>query len=610
MSALIAWLRSVPQWLTTVFQRALDWMKLLTERIMGMLRLLATAGLLLIVLFVVYKALQSTQLVLVKPFTVPKGMSDIHPDSGRVIASNLKRELLLAEQEIYDTVKRTSNDGKIDIDAVTGNGEDFLLGANIKLPETGIALNDVVEFIGSLFGRRTLNGTVYQDQGELFLQVELAGRSLPLLRRSLEGRDPKALNMDLINAMLLESRPQLLSLASPSHNLYYYCTGTITVIHHPDSPLQQWFDYCTQLQNQQLTPAELGQLLDALHTARHRHQHDSNDTLRHIIGQTLGAALDKAQLLCPDYPQTKVCEATPEAVSKIALRLPNPESLAETAEAVSLLPELPDARAFASIAVEPESRITVLPAPPVAAAVAPASQNATALELPSVQELQRECRNRPAASAADKLASNRAEEDATLLFNNNRPIQALETYVIALRLNCQNAFAWANLGVLLLTPGSDIYSPVQAAQALNTAVSLNPRIDWMQNSLCLARAYNAPLETAAEWLKTDTACQAARTLNPANKVLLDKQFFIGLAERAQAEAAYAQAFSFYQIALSAERKRDCSTSKVIEQLALLESQHAIQGAKQTACAILQDAVPLPAGKVSACEAKLAAFVCP
>lgn len=574
--------------------RSLDFMRLLTERIMGFLRLFATLGLLLIVLFVVYQALQSAQLVLVKPFAVPKSMTDRHADAGRVLANTLKQELLLAEADIYTTVQRNSRNGKVNIEAVTGKTDDYLLGATIKLPETGISINDVVEFIASIFGRRNITGSVYQDQGKLFLQVELEGRMFSF-ERELGSRDPNALNMDLLREMLRESRNRLLSVASASHNLYYYCSGEAEANEHTDSQFAAWFDYCTRLQSAQLTPASLGELLEELHTTRTQRFTGNNDTLRHILGQIIGNALDKTRLLCPDYPNTNVCQAPvmPE-IANLSLSLPEPMPAA--AAAPLAYPTLPDAKAFQADTLTMRSMIRV-------------NSAEQTLTLPSVKALQADCEGKPATKSEAILTSNRTEGDATLLYNNNRPLQAVEKYAQAIQQNCGNVFAWANLGVLLMNTDPPLRSVEEAQRALTQAVSLNPRIDWIQNNLCIAHAWSAPLETLASTIN-HAACDAARTLNPANKVLLDKQFYLALADRYFAEGNHTKAADTYQAALSADRKRDCNTNKVIEKLALLEAEYGIAGGKQAACAILQDALPLPGGKISACEASLAAFQCP
>lgn len=597
----------VPMWLArlhawgnatqALLLRLLDVMRLLTERIMGFLRLFATLGLLLIVLLVVYQALQSAQLVLVKPFAVPKSMTDRHADAGRVLANTLKQELLLAEADIYTTVQRNSRNGrngKVNIEAVTGKTDDYLLGATIKLPETGISINDVVEFIASIFGRRNITGSVYQDQGKLFLQVELEGRMFSF-ERELGSRDPNALNMDLLREMLRESRNRLLSVASASHNLYYYCSGEAETNEHTDSQFAAWFDYCTRLQSAQLTPASLGELLEELHTTRTQRFTSNNDTLRHILAQITGNALDKTRLLCPDYPNTKVCQAPvlPE-IANLSLSLPEP--MPATAAAPLSYPALPDAKIFQADTLTMRSMMRV-------------NSAEQTLTLPSIKALQADCEAKPAAKSEDMLTSNRTEGDATLLYNNNRPLQAVEKYAQAIQQNCGNVFAWANLGVLLMNTDPPLRSVEEAQRALTQAVSLNPRIDWIQNNLCIAYAWSAPLETLASTIN-HAACDAARTLNPANKVLLDKQFYLALADRYFAEGDYSKAADTYQAALSADRKRDCNTNKVIEKLALLAAEYGIAGGKQAACAILQDALPLPGAKISACEAQLAAFQCP
>ncbi|HRJ51947.1 MAG TPA: hypothetical protein PLE99_04195 [Candidatus Thiothrix moscowensis] len=588
---------------------SLDVMRLLTERLMGFLRLFATLGLFLIVAFVVWKAYQSSQLVLVKPFSVPKSLADSHADSGRIIANLLKRELLDAENSIYTTVKRTSNDENINIGAVTGNSEDYLLGSSIKLPETGISITDVVEFISSIFGRHNIVGSVYQDQGKLFLQVELEGRMF-IFQRELGSRSDKALNMDLIIEMLRESRIRLLNVASASHNLYYYCSGETDVIEHPDSALQSWFDHCSQLKSSDITPASLDTLLKRLKSAEWKGLTSDNDTLRHILNQTLSTARDKTRLLCPDYPQTQVCkEMAVTEIPQVAIRIPNfiPPVIAPAPAPKMMLPDLLDASAFEPQEM-PTSVITL--APQAESGTATAAGTAPLIELPSVRELLEKCDDpqRPLPSGQAKLASNQLDGDGKILFNNHQPIPAMEKYVQALDLNCNNAFAWANMGVLLLAPGT-LQSATEAELALVRATKINTKADWMPNSLCIARAYAAPLD-GMETLINDESCLAARSINPANKVGLDKQFYIAVADRYFAAGQYEQAFRVYQSALAVDRKRDCATSDVIGQLYRMETEHQFKGAWQVACDILADAVPLPDNKPSRCEEQLTAFKCP
>ncbi|OQW98313.1 MAG: hypothetical protein BWK73_52735 [Thiothrix lacustris] len=245
----------------------------------------------------------------------------------------------------------------------------------------------------------------------------------------------------------------------------------------------------------------------------------------------------------------------------MSLKLPEP--MIAAAAAPSLYPELPDARAFEPETLSMRSMIRV---EPMANSV-----DEPLVELPSVRALQAQCANHAAAKPQEMLASNRTESDATLLFNNNRPIQAVEKYAQAIEQNCGNVFAWANLGVLLvLSTEPPLRSADEAQLALQMAVKLNDKIDWIHNNLCIARAWLAPLESVEKMI-SDEACTTARGLNPANKVILDKQFYLAVAERYFVEGQYAQAASTYQIAVSADRKRDCNTSKVHRQTGIVGS---------------------------------------
>ncbi len=580
-------------------------LRLLTERLMTFLRLFASAGLLLIVIFVVYKAILSSRFVLVKPFAVPQTMATSHADSGRVIANLLKQELLDAESDIYNTIKRTNNTaGAIDIEAVTGNSEDYLLGTSIKLPETGISINDVVEFISTLFGRRNIVGSVYQDQGKLFLQEELDGRIF-LFQRDLKDRDAKALNMDLIQDMLRESRTKLLSVASESHNLYYYCAGETDIIEHPAGKLSAWFDYCTKLKSTSITPVLLDSVLRDLKSPALRAKAQNSDTLKHILTQTLGTAFDKAKLICPDYAQTDSCQApaaatTPSVAIQIPVPPPPPQAIPSTP-----YPTLPDEQAFNAA---PEENRQILSIETPTASGADATPQPQLIELPTIGELKRTCDQSAPAKAREKAVSNQLESDATLLFNNNRPVEAAQKYVQAIQQNCANVYAWANLGEVLLAAGV-LHNIDEARLALATAAGLNNRVDWIQNDLCITQVWTVPLAQMEQQLTSD-ACLAARNLNPANKVILDKMFYLAVGERYFTENQFQQAYTTYLTALSADKKRDCKTSQVLEHLLVMSKQHGIKPAWPSACAILQDTTPLPDGRSSPCEQQLANFPCP
>ena len=592
--------------------RSLDAMKLMTERLMGLLRLFATVGLTLIVSLVVYKAIQSADVVVVKPFSVPKAIQDISPDSGRIIATQLDIELKEAELSIYNTIKGSeqawqgrSRTDRVELAQITGSAGDFLLGSNIKLPETGISINDVVEFIASVFGRRNIIGSVYQDQGKLHLRVEL-GSQIFSYERPLDASREKTLNFDLIEQMLEDSRSDLLSAASPQHNLYYYCSGKTDRVFHQDSRFTQWFDYCARLNNPQSDIEDLTQLIDTLDVlnADSEAVTEGNLILSNVLSNTLANARQKLQPICPDYELTKVCKPrvdTAQATVAAMVVEPAPAPQQDNAQSLTLpslygnaVPSMrvPDVVASSTDPVGSGGNV------PVAGLVS----------LADLQSLWEGCSSRVITSA-ELLASNKSEAEATFLFNNKLTAQAVEKYREALQQNCRNAFAWANLGVLL----NGHYQGETAVFALATASGINNRADWIPNSWCIAQAYNDPPAQMVRRLteaKPDDACSIARAINPANKVMLDKQFYLAVADRFFDVADYPQAAETYQIALSVDKKRDCNTSKAVNRLYTLETKHKIKGAWQAACAIRDSAVPLLDGKVSSCEPELVALQCP
>ncbi|QTR50613.1 tetratricopeptide repeat protein [Candidatus Thiothrix anitrata] len=607
--------------------RSLDVMKLMTERLMGLLRLFATVGLTLIVSLVVYKAIQSADVVVVKPFAVPKAIQEINPDSGRIIATQLDIELKDAELLIYDTIKNAeqawqgrSRSNADELTQITGSAADFLLGSNIKLPETGISINDVVEFISSVFGRRNIIGSVYQDQGKLHLRVEL-GSEVFAYERSLEGGREKALNFDLIQQMLEESRSDLLSAASPQHNLYYYCSGKTERVLHQDSRFTQWFDYCAQLKNPQGDIEDLTQLIDTLEllNAEREKATDGSLILGNVLSNALADAHQKLQPICPDYEKTKVCDPSVQVAAAESPSMPAPVEVANSPAIISFFTQDDDASVAPSTLPAPSvaypeddepAEIVVAPsimtANPVAADNASTSRTWIAVE--ELRTLWSECATRQITSA-EVLASNQTESEGTFLFNNNVLQPAVEKYREALQQNCRNAFAWANLGVLL----TGQYQAETAVFALETAMSLNSRADWIPNSLCIAQAYNDKPERMLAYLtqaKPSDPCSVARRINPANRIVMDRQFYLAVAERFFTLGNYAQAADTYQQVVSVDKKRDCTTSKVVNRLYTLTTKHQVKGAWQAACAIRDSAVPLLDGKVSSCEPELVALQCP
>lgn len=588
---------------------SLDTMKLATERLMGFLRLFATVGLTLIVALVVFKAIQSAGTVVVKPFAISKAVQEINPDSGRIIATQLSQELAEAERVIHSTVQGSSSEEKgRSSDATASFGNDFPLGANIKLPETGISVNDVVEFLASVFGRRTITGSIFQDQSPcpdivdskaksfLHLRMELEGKVIATCRPLEREQPEKALHFDLIQAMLSEKRAALLSATLPEYNLYYYCAGKVKEAYHPASRYQAWFKRCGELADTNQSVSDMEKLIADLEQARPKKpESDADPLLDNAITTAVGRVRQQILVLCPKYDEDKTC-AKPPKMAEVAV---TPEIAAAVPAAVEKAVEKPVPSSWSN-AYTPGDSGRVAPAP---APVVKVSLPVPLVALGDLVKIKEDCEARTIISAQEVLASNGLEKDATLLFNNALFSESVAKYQEALQQNCRNAFAWANLGVLLMSR----YQGETAVFALEQATMINTRADWMPNSLCIAEAYNGPMEAMESFVTENLHCKAARELSPANRVVLDKNFYLAIADRFFEGASYDKAAKNYQTALGVDKKLDCNTLRAVSRLQKMEVSYGVKGARQAACDILSSAVPLPNDKISRCDADLKTF---
>lgn len=597
--------------------RSFDGMRWMTEKTVGILRLFATIALFLIVIFVVWNAIQSAKNVVVKPFSVPKRMVDTHNDAGRIVANILKQELMAAEKDIVVNINQGSSESfSADASPFITSGEErsYIQGANIKLPETGISIDDVVEFIASIFGRENITGSVYEDQGKLYLQVELKGKIF-LFARELKDTSSKSLNLDLLANMLHESRTQLLSVASEAYNLYYYCSDEVDDIEYKNGEFQKWFDYCTRLRSRDISPDKVRQLQTDLAQLNPASTNGNALLSAYILGLLKGKVQQKAELLCLDgVKPAKDVKCVPEAKTVTA---------ATMAEPSGSVPPTPAAPTATEHAEAPDSTPNLSAA---TSAMAMTEPTPAPQPLPGqVERLHTQCRSQIESDGDNVLQSviqqsaattsinpqnarlsNQLEGDASALLHNKLFDKAATNFEESISLNCRNAFAWANLGILYSSPDNPFRDPSQARLALGIATQLNTSAGWMQHSLCVAEAYatkDKPLEDSL----TNNSCQQARAIEPANAILYDKLFYISIADEYMRREKYPQAFDAYQKSMATDKKRDCRMQGVLSQMAVLANQYNIAGAKQAACGIIKDAYTLPDAEASECEADLDAF---
>lgn len=589
--------------------RSFDGMTWVTAKTLGLLRLFATTALFLIVIFVVWNAIQSAQTVVVKPFSVPTRMTGAHADAGRIVANLLKQELLDAEKDIANNI----NQGRDESTAfglpqtITSLEQSYIQNANIKLPETGISIDDVVEFIAGIFGRENITGSVYEDGGKLFLQVELKGRIFLFARDLPEGDNGKSLHLNLLAEMLNQSRTQLLSVASASYNLYYYCSEVVDAIEHQYSNHEKLFEYCTEVRSdKEARPEKIRALHQELSTLNPR-QVNGDPLSAHVLTLVKAKVQQKADLFCIGEAggQGKLAggECQPGAGSVVAMmEAPAPAPITPRIR-------LPESDALAAeTAVAEEAEVAMAMVRPASVVDTLKSECGATLQPSGESKSQNVVQQSAVATdidPQDMRSSNQAEGEATSLLQQKQFEAALERYQAAIRLNCRNANAWANMGFLFSRPDNPQRDLQQAQEALQIATGLNSTRGWMWYSLCETEAFMAADNLEAVF--NNPSCRQARTVDPAGIARYDKLFHIAIGDEYFRRGQYEQADTAYRKSMQTDRKRDCLMQTVLTQLAALENTHGIGGAQAAACNIISDSYTLEDAAPSECAAALDAF---
>ncbi|MGB1255892.1 MAG: hypothetical protein ACPG51_08500 [Thiolinea sp.] len=587
------------------FFEGLQW---LTERVIGLLRMFVTAAMFLVVAFVIYNAWESRNTVAVKPFQVPVAMGKKnHEQAGRIIANLLNRHLLDAQSTLQSQLNR---DGVNLSHPVAAEQQVLIEGESIKLPETGITIDNVIEFISGIFGRKNLNGSVYYEadlldpaKTKLHLQITLRGRIISFSeddlgeeRKLLPATRPNGLNIQLISAMLKARTREILSIASEDHNLYYYCTHKTQVVEHDVGSYKRFFDFCRQLQKADATPKSLLALKTSL-AGLDGHFDKS------IVGSVLTYLKEESHKRQATLCQSKTnqsdtaCEGVNVADARSYTRtvetvvdndLPTDGGSSELAniQPVEKVIHLNSMRA-----VESECHHLVTQSEQTSGSVVAILERQCFAENPVQQTVQ------PAlaamASPAETLQANQAEGDATQLLHNGLYAEALAKYQEAISLNCGNAVAWANMGILLSTADeeSGVLDLKQAQCALYRATTLNDNAGWMRHSLCVAQAKRAEVkETKLEDFLSYESCLLARQLEPINDALYDKLFYIDIGDRYRELQAYESAKKAYVQALSNERARNCKTRTAIKSLLAL-AKNGVENVSALACEIYKKTEP-------------------
>lgn len=597
--------------LLRVFSKLFESLQWLTERTINLLRLVVTLAMFSIVAFIIYNAYATRNTVAVKPFQVPASVGrDTHEHAGRIIANQLNRHLLETQNILREQLQ-------IDIDQPVPDEESVLIeGDSIKLPETGITIDNVIEFISGIFGRKNLSGAVYfesEKEGDgradkLHLQLSLRGRIISLSENNLTQAERDGLpetqkdrlNMRLISAMLKTRSKEILSIASEDHNLYYYCTRDVATIEHNKGRHQNFFTYCNRLRDGGATPDKLEQLKQDLTKKGH---HPDNKTIIGSVVNYINNEVNRKQLaLCQTgKAKDKVCgqinlakaPAPPlRPVANVSTVTTNTDPRMTTFRSYSYAPAsvMEPIQASALIA---ESAVEIAPAK-LSTLNEKCAQEQT--DHPQRSEritssLEQYCfspqkQQTLITSSEAILLSNKYQEDALQQYNNKAYQLAAENYKQAVMLNCNHDVAWGNLGILLskAEEDSEVRDVRQGQCALLRATQLVDNKFWLWHSLCAAQALQAT-ENLEQFLGYES-CQKASTMTPNAKNLNERLFNIEIADRYVELGELEQAAAAYIRSMKQERVRSKSMAKVIEALIKLEKQ-GVEAAKGQACRIYQ-----------------------
>ena len=534
----------------------------LSEKAMSFLRLFAVTILFIIVVTLVYRAIKNADVVVVKPFSVPKTFSDTNDQSGRIAANFLKQELKRKEWQFNASMK-----GQIRDSNIVGDSEQQLnSGANIKLPQTGISINDVVEFISTIFGKQSISGTVYEDKNALYLQLELRGRVLSF-EQPLKQDVSKLKQLELL--LNRQSSKKLLSVAFENYNLYYYCNGEVSVIEQHANKYKKWFDYCQNFRTLKDEKSILA-LKEQMDTSKNQILAKQDRLIAHVLTSLKHKLQDKEDLLSRAKKKAMKEADKGRNIVKSAVMSSSVEAPTPT----------------------PKTRFDIL-----------AGQKKVGEQL--VAELSKNLWD-----PVDKTESEKKFADAALLYKLKLYEDSIEKYKAAIIANGSNATAWANLGLLYSMADEKKYQDFGKAWALlDKAINLEPKWGWLHHSLCITQAFSQDeyLKTQPElemFVSTDNSCQRARSLEPSKSVLYDKLFYIAMADKLYEKNKFKQAYVIYQKCINIDQRADCHLYDVINKLRKLDDDKRVEGAKAYACQVLTEKAYFIEKQPSECDADL------
>lgn len=554
-----------------VVRTILHGIQTLTERLVHVLRSLAMILLFGIVTLIIISAIKNHDTIVVKPFTVSPNLKQQHDNAGSIIANLLKQQLHKEHSQLTHTLyTNPSAMGFTHNSRLVSMEQPHLAGGDIKLPDTGITINHIVDFISSIFGRENLKGMVYEENNRLHVQIELKGHIINFH----ESRTPenKEHYFQRLNTLFKQNSQRILSAIADDLSAYYYCTQRVTISQTTQPYNESYHELlatCSKAYEPKTTPDDLLALQKKFQNTFAPQFTSSSDKI-------IAATIKQMEQIIQSRYDT-LCQSTTNCHHKVATT-PKIEPVVEVVATPELMTSLatPAQAMVKSVTTsfEPNNFVERQSSNPL-------------VSLGLVDQLIQACQG---TYDVDLPRSNRLEENATQLFHNELFTEAVQAYKTAIEANCENAPAWANLGILLSTSKEPQWQQyTQAEQALKKGIELSPETAWMYHSLCIAQTLQT--NTPNTSLQNTKACQHARELNPASTMLYNKLFYLEVAKQYHYQGQEQDAYTLYQQAAETDNRRTCSLYTALAAMQMLGQKLQIETTQQTLCRIYQNSQP-------------------
>lgn len=576
-------MHKVGEWIATAIGKTMEGMRWASEKMFILIKLFAAFLLVIILILILINVYKDRAKLSVKPFSVPEKMQKAHKAAGSIIANIIKQNLMSERAKIDGIIKdKDESGGPVIKNELISNDKSFLKGDNIKLPETSISINDVIEFLSGLFGRKNITGSVYEDNNTLYLQIEITG-DIFTTERSLEGKGKESsLHVKLIEEMADDATHNILIMASEKYRLYFFCTDEHShsggKFEH--SEYKKLYELCNRINRSlpdvpDIVRADLKNKIDKDNLS------DSSNIEQYIL-TFLSNKISRSAITQPVDDDQKGTQSLSDTI-QVALESQWPHDETQSTPSPG---ESNDTDALGPTNTNKSQTDTIK----------------KRLSISKLLQLEKTCEEKQNPNG---LRSSTEEKSASIAYKKKEFSTAEKAYIRAIEANCSNPYAWANLGILLSDLKNTVhFDPIEAAVALHKATVLKPKAGWMWHSLCVAEAYSK--EDGFEEAINSQPCRKARLVEPGKQLIYDKLFNIAVAEKYKHLGKDNKAFDFYKTAIVMDPKRTCRLKSVVEQIDSIIVNAELNNRQEEICDVLSSTYPA-AKPDEACEETLATY---